>query len=87
MPFFGIFENNIAPLEEVQKHRSSHLDYVAALQKEGRIFAAGRFLDGTGGMIIVNVESMGDAGEIARNDPYVIKKIRNYTIKPWERVF
>ena len=57
------------------------------MQKKGKIFAAGRFLDGTGGMIIVNVESVRDADEIARNDPYVIKNIRNYTIKPWDIVF
>jgi len=87
MVFFVIFENNIAPLEQVQKRRSSHLDYIGTLEKKGKIFAAGRFLDGTGGMIIANVGSMEEAEEIARSDPYVVKKIRNYTIKPWDRIF
>ncbi|MCS4537868.1 MAG: YciI family protein [Thaumarchaeota archaeon] len=87
MPFFVIFETNIASIEEVQRHRSSHLDYIGALHKKGKIFAAGRFLDGTGGMIIASGESMEEAEKIARNDPYVVKKIRNYTIKPWDKVF
>jgi len=87
MPFFVIFENNVASMEEVQKHRSSHLDYIGTLQKKGKIFAAGRFLDSTGGMIITVVESMEEADEIARTDPYIVKKIRNYTIKPWDKVF
>lgn len=87
MPFFVISENNIAPMKEVQKHRSSHLDYIGALQKKGKIFVAGRFLNASGGMIIVDVKDEEEAEEIAKNDPYIIKKVRNYTIKPWERVF
>jgi len=87
MPFFVIFETNIASIEEVQRHRSSHLDYIGAWHKKGKIFAAGRFLDGTGGMIIASVGSTEEAEEIARNDPYIAKRIRNFTIRPWDKVF
>ena len=87
MPYFIILENSIASSEEVQKYRGTHLKYVEEFYKKGKVFAAGRFLDNSGGMIIVNVDSREEAEEMAKNDPYIQNKVRDYTIKPWDRVF
>lgn len=49
MGYFVILENSIASSEEVQKYRGIHLKYVGDFFKKGEVFAAGRFLDDSGG--------------------------------------
>ncbi len=87
MALFVILENSLVSADEVQKYRGTHLEYVEGLYKQGKVFAAGRFLDNSGGMIIVNVGNREEAEKIAMNDPYITNKIRDYTIKPWDKVF
>lgn len=87
MPYFVIIEQSRASSEEVQKFRGEHLKYVKEFHQKGKVFAAGRFLDNSGGMIIVNVGGMDEAEEIAKNDPYILNKVRDYAIKSWDRVF
>lgn len=87
MALFVILENSLVSTDVAQKYRGTHLRYVEELYKQGKIFAAGRFLDNSGGLIIVNVGSREEAEEIAMNDPYIIMKIRDYKVKPWDRVF
>ncbi len=87
MALFVILENSLVSADEVQKYRGIHLKYIEGLYKQGKVFAAGRFLDNSGGMIIVNVGSREEAEKIAMNDPYITNKIREYTIKPWDKVF
>ncbi|MBI2127091.1 MAG: hypothetical protein HYU02_07255 [Thaumarchaeota archaeon] len=87
MSLFVILENSLVSDDEDKKYRGTHLKYVEELYKQGKVFAAGRFLDNSGGMIIVNVGSREEAEKITINDPYSINKIRDYTIKRWDSVF
>ncbi|WP_067728993.1 YciI family protein [Oceanobacillus damuensis] len=66
-----------------QKYRQDHLDYLENLGKEGRVFAKGRFADGTGGMVIYIAENYDEVEAIVKNDPYVVQGARGYEIYEW----
>ncbi|MEZ7172697.1 YciI family protein [Sporosarcina sp. OR05] len=51
---------------------------------EGILVAGGPFMDHTGGLIILEVESLEDAKRFASNDPAVIEEKFEATIFPWE---
>lgn len=46
-----------------------HIDYVRALRDEGKVILAGGFLDGAGGMDVVEAETIEEAREVFDNDP------------------
>lgn len=66
-----------------QRVRPDHLAYMAALEEEGTIFAKGRFVDGSGGMVIYRAETFEEAEDLAIRDPYVIHGARSYEIREW----
>ncbi|WP_135549200.1 YciI family protein [Paenibacillus cymbidii] len=66
-----------------QKVRSDHLAYMVALEEKSKIFAKGRFVDGSGGMVIYRAETIEEAEELAINDPYVIHGARSCDIREW----
>ncbi|MEK4485751.1 YciI family protein [Psychrobacillus sp. FSL H8-0484] len=49
-----------------------------------RLLSAGPFMDHTGGLVIVEVESVQEAEEIAKNDPEVLEEKFEYVVHPWE---
>jgi uncharacterized protein len=51
---------------------------------QDRIVSAGPFMDYTGGLVIMNVESIEEAEEVAKNDPAVLEEKFEYVIHPWE---
>jgi uncharacterized protein YciI len=74
-------------LEKSQALRSFHLEHLAKCRQEGRIFAAGRFADGAGGLVIYQAETLDDATRLAKSDPYVANGARGLEIHEWEMVF
>ncbi|WP_087972476.1 YciI family protein [Oceanobacillus rekensis] len=66
-----------------QKYRPDHLDYLKEKENEGKVFAKGRFTDGTGGLVIYMAENLEEAEAIVKNDPYVVKGARDYEIHEW----
>lgn len=46
MKYFAVFLPMLSP-EKSKEYRSQHFDFLAAKRKEGKIFANGRFLDGS----------------------------------------
>ncbi|HET7657057.1 MAG TPA: YciI family protein, partial [Bacillales bacterium] len=62
--------------EDNQKYRPEHLNHLAEMEKQGRIFAKGPFTDEQGGMVIYIADSLDEARELAENDPYVIRGVR-----------
>ena len=66
-----------------QKYRQDHLDYLEKIGKEGRVFAKGRFTDGTGGMVIYMAGNYDEVEAIVKNDPYVVQGARGYEIHEW----
>lgn len=61
----------------------AHLEYLAALKQAGSLLLSGPFLNRTGGMVIVQAESLQAAEEIARNDPLVQNGVDSYELTEW----
>ncbi len=64
---------------------AEHLDYLIALEAEGKVFASGPMnVPGSGdGMTILRVETEEEARAIANADPLVSKLGRTFTLHPW----
>ncbi|GAE34281.1 YciI family protein [Halalkalibacter akibai] len=67
-------------------YRPAHLEYLEGLEKEGKIFAKGPFLDGAGGMVIYEVDSLEEARKLAEADPYVVKGVRKLELHEWGKM-
>ncbi len=72
--------------------RPEHLDYLNALNAEGRLAFAGPFVgdDGkpTGSLVVVAAETIEEAREIAANDPYAKAGLfAEVEVKAWNWVF
>jgi len=67
-----------------QTLRPDHLAYLDELNKQGKIFAKGPFLDGAGGMVIYIADSLEEAKELAEKDPYVIEGVRRLELHEWK---
>jgi uncharacterized protein YciI len=67
-----------------------HITYVCSLEADGRLLAAGPFLNDAGspnghGMFILRVNSAAEAEAIAKADPYFRAGYRRYELRPWRR--
>jgi uncharacterized protein YciI len=71
-------------LEKNQQYHQRHIDFLLQKEKEGRIFARGRFAEGKGGLAIYMAESMEEARKIAESDPYVALGARTLELYEWD---
>ncbi|MFS0574462.1 YciI family protein [Sporosarcina sp. 179-K 3D1 HS] len=85
MKYFAVFLPMLHQ-EKSQEYRAQHLQYLEQKRQEGKIFANGRFVDNTGGLIIYQVKSFDEVEQIVQLDPYVIHGARGYEIHEWEMV-
>ncbi len=74
------------PSAEVRK---AHHHYLAALEAQGVLFAAGPFRDADGsrpgcGMMILKTRTLAEAHSIAAREPYRLHGLRTNTIMPWQ---
>ncbi|MCZ8522603.1 MULTISPECIES: YciI family protein [Paenibacillus] len=79
----------LLPMRDEEKsalYRPEHLAYLEEQRALGRIFANGRFTDGSGGMVIYKAESAGQAQDWAAQDPYVIHGARSAEVREWDMV-
>jgi uncharacterized protein YciI len=84
---FWIPTENAGDRSEVHPH---HIAYVCSLEADGRLLAAGPFLNESGnpnghGMFILRVDSIAEAEAIAKADPYFRAGYRRYELRPWRR--
>lgn len=61
-----------------------HRDYVRKALAKGTLIAGGPFMDHTGGLIILEVDSLEEAQYFADNDPAVIAEKFEAKVYPWE---
>ncbi len=67
--------------------RPRHLEYVGPVAKAGKMVIGGPFTDGSGSLIIVDMDSEAAALEFARNDPYVREGVfERVEVKPFRKV-
>lgn len=69
--------------------RDNHFAYLAKLENEGKLFAAGPMLTESGerlgkGLILVKADTLEEAKALADSDPYHKSGFRKYSINPWK---
>ena len=70
------------------KMRPAHLENLRPLVIAGKVKIAGPFTDGSGSLIIVDMESEADAVAFANGDPYVTSGVfASVEVKPFRQVF
>ncbi|MFC2947351.1 YciI family protein [Virgibacillus sediminis] len=82
MKYFAVF----LPMKDEGKSkelRAAHLAYLEEKEEEGKIFAKGRFTDGTGGLVIYQAADFAEAEELAKQDPYVTSGARECEVHEW----
>ena len=67
--------------------RARHLAYVRPVAESGKMLIGGPFTDGSGSLIIVDMESEAAALEFASNDPYALDGVfERVEVKPFRKV-
>jgi uncharacterized protein len=67
--------------------RPRHLAYVGPVAKSGKMLIGGPFTDGSGSLIIVDMENEAAALEFANNDPYAREGVfGRVEVKPFRKV-
>ncbi len=70
------------------KIRPAHLDNLRPLVARGRVVIAGPFTDGSGSLIVVDMDSQAEAEAFANSDPYTTGGVfERVEVKPLRRVF
>jgi uncharacterized protein len=67
--------------------RPAHLDYLKRLKEEGKVYAAGPFTDGKGGMVIYEAASYEEAKALAQEDPVIKEGVRTLELREWNPLF
>lgn len=68
--------------------RQAHLDNLRPLAQRGKVVLAGPFTDGSGSLIVVDMDSEAQALAFAQSDPYVTQGVfKSIEVKPFRKVF
>lgn len=70
---------------DVTPYLADHLEYMIALERQGKLFASGPLGDPSkaDGMTIVRAATEEEAQQMALRDPFVVNGIRTFRIVPW----
>jgi uncharacterized protein YciI len=69
------------------KVRPSHLENLKPLLDLGKMILGGPFTDGSGSLMVVDMDSEAEALEFARNDPYTKQGVfERVEVKPFRKV-
>lgn len=82
MKYFAAMQSLLNP-DKCNEFREAHLQFLQKMLDQGRIFARGRFPDGSGGLTIYEAESLLEAREMAEADPYVREGGRRLEVHEW----
>jgi uncharacterized protein YciI len=67
--------------------RPEHLENLKPLIDQGRLIIGGPFTDGSGSLMIVEMESEAEATDFIRNDPYTKRGVfARFEVKPFRQV-
>ncbi len=68
--------------------RPAHLDNLRPLVERGKVVLAGPFTDGSGSLIVIDMDSEAQAMAFAHSDPYVTQGVFDRVeVKPFRKVF
>jgi len=77
---FVISLTYICEMSDVEKHLSSHIDYLNTQYSNGVFLASGRKVPRTGGVILANAESREALDLILSDDPFKRHGLANYEV-------
>lgn len=83
MKYFAVF----LPMKDEEKsrqHRPAHLEFLAQKREAKHAVMFGRFVDGAGGLVIYQGESLEQVESWVKEDPYIVSGARDYDIHEWE---
>ncbi len=70
-----------------KSHRAAHLASLEPLSRAGRVIMAGPFTDQAGSLIVIKANSLEEAKQIAREDPYTVHGIfERVEVHPFQQV-
>jgi uncharacterized protein YciI len=72
-----------APLDEVDKAREDHMQFLSGLEERGLLVSAGRQDPPIGGVVLINADSAELARELMAGDPYVLRGLATYEPMGW----
>ena len=72
--------NYIKEISEVEKHLEEHIKFLEKYYEMGKFICSGRKNPRTGGVILLNAESLSEVENIILEDPFNINEIAEYEI-------
>ena len=72
--------NYIKEVSEVEKHLEEHIKFLEKYYEMGKFICSGRKNPRTGGVILLNAESLSEVEKIILEDPFNINEIAEYEI-------
>ena len=72
--------NYIKEVSEVEKHLEEHIEFLEKYYEMGKFICSGRKNPRTGGVILLNAESLSEVEKIVLEDPFNINEIAEYEI-------
>lgn len=82
-----ILKNTVGDREEFRRARDAHLKYLESLNDKKVLLLAGTFEDRSGGMLLVETDTLEQAISIARADPMVRAGVDRYLVRGWDQTF
>ena len=69
-------------------HRPAHLANMEPLDQAGRVVLAGPLTDKTGSLIVIEADSLEEAEQFAREDPYTVHGVfERVEVHPFTQIF
>ena len=72
--------NYIKEVSEVEKHLEEHIKFLEKYYEMGKFICSGRKNPRTGGVILLNAESLSEVEKITLEEPFNINEIAEYEI-------
>ena len=72
--------NYIKSVSEVEKYLEEHVKFLEKYYEMGKFICSGRKNPRTGGVILLNAESLSEVEKIISEDPFNVNKISEYEI-------
>ena len=72
--------NYIKEVSEVEKYLEEHIKFLEKYYEMGKFICSGRKNPRTGGVILLNAESLSEVEKIILEDPFNINEIAEYEI-------
>jgi uncharacterized protein YciI len=83
MKYFAAFLKML-DVQKNEAYRPQHMDFLVEKEKEGKIFARGRFTEGKGGLVIYIAETFEQAKKLAESDPLFTSGARSLDLYEWD---